>query len=259
MTKTTQQSEQTKTPFFLSEQNQTAPSGYFFMEDDVLVVEFLKTFSTVRINQQQSRQAIDFISDSSFSIVSPDNKETKILIHLTPDGAGRFVVYGIRSWTGIDGTEPRVRRKQAFLKRFDSVGAKVAAFWQLILPYVLFGCTFLLHVFIPQESSPEVAYFVDFWQRLALSPIVAVHYVLFLIPGIAILFYNRKWALRIMFLATWLLVLAAVVYGFLPVSWPFLPLSESPLVLPEYWMVLLPYLLLLVLPSFYYIVVFRRQ
>ncbi len=247
----------TKTPVFLSEQNQETPIGFLFLEGDSLVIEFPGKHPEIRIPQPKARKTVEFIGDSSIRIELPDNSEKKIRLYLSSNGEGRFAVYGIREWTGIDGTEPRAVRKRAFLMRFDSTGAKIVTFWQLVLPYVIFGVTFLLQAFA-NETSPEVDYFAAAWQKLALSPIVAVHYAFLLIPAVAILFYNRMWALLTTFQMSLLLVLITAGCYFLPQEWQFLPTSESPLLIQEYWLVFTPYMVLLLLPAFYYIVVMRR-
>lgn len=255
---TLQDDEQTKTPFYLTEQNQTTPAGHFSLQDGILVIEFLDNRPEMRITQAQARKTIEF-NDSSFIIIPPNEDEEDLTIHLTADGSGRFTVYSIREWSGVDGTEPRAIRKRAFLAKFDSTGAKITAVWQLVLPYVLFGCAYLLHVFATEETLPEIAYFINAWQQIALSPIVAVHYVLLLIPGFALLFYSRMWSLRVMFNMTWVLTAVVAIGSFLPENWLPLPSpSEASLTLPEYWSAFLPYLVLLVLPAFYYINVIRR-
>jgi hypothetical protein len=253
------QDEQTKTPFYLTEQNQTTPDGHFFIDDGTLVLEFLGERPAIRVAQPQSGKLIDFVTDSSFSVTLPDDEDLEVRVYLPSDGSGRYVVYGIREWTGIDGMGEHAVRKQAFLTKFDSAGAKIVAIWQLALPYVLFGSAFILHAFFSRESLPDLAYFVDVWQGLALSPVVAVHYVLLLIPGIALLFCNRMWALRAMFNATSLLALIAILYCLVQPSWLPLPPTETPLVLQQYWTVFLPYLLFLMIPAYYYVAVERRQ
>ena len=250
------QDRQTKTPFYLSEQNQDNPVGYMYLDDDTLVLEFQGKYPTVRITQAQAN-LVEIINETSIRIELADHPGKRMRIYFPADGKGRFAVYGVREWTGIDGTELRAIRKQAFLTRFESFGAKLVAFWQLALPYVIFGSTFLLHAFTP-ETAPEEDYFVAEWQRLALSPIVAVHYAVLLIPAIVILFYNRLWGLHKMFQASLGLVLAVVICGFFPESWQFLRPAESPLILPGHWLIFAPYMLLLMVPSFYYVVVMRR-
>jgi len=248
--------QDTKTPFYLSDKNQNKPVGHLVLDNDTLVLEFQDEYPTIRIKQAEAN-LVDIVDDSSISVESPDNPGTHIRFYLPNDGKGRFIVYAIREWTGIDGTEPRARRKRAFLTRFESSGAKLAALWQLALPYILFGTTFLLHTFIT-DSASEVEYYDTGWQQLALSPVVAIHYVILLIPAIAILFYNRAWGLLAMFQMSLLLVLLVVGCSFLSDSWQFLPVPENPLSLPGYWLVFVPYVVLLLLPSFYYIVVLKR-
>ena len=245
-----------KTPFYLSDQNQDAPVGFLFLDGDTLVLEFQDKYPTVKFKSSQSH-LVEIVNDSSIRIELPDNPGKRIRLYFPSDGKGRFVVYGIREWTGIDGSEPRAKRKQAFLARFDSFGAKLVALWQLALPFLIYGSTFLLHTFVP-ETTPEVDYFNAEWQRLALTPVVAVHYAFLLIPSVAILFYNRLWGLRIMFQANLMLVLIVAVCAFLPDSWQFLFTPESPLILPHYWLIFAPYMVLLLAPAFYYVAIMRR-
>ena len=250
------QDQQMKTPFYLSEQNQDNPVGYLFLDGDILVLEFRDEYPTVKIKQTKAN-LVEIINDSSIRIELPDNPGKKIRLYLSSDGKGRFAVYGIREWTGIDGAEPRTFRKRAFLARFDSIGAKLVALWQLALPYAIFGSTFLLNNFAP-EGTAEVDYFVAEWQQLALMPIVAVHYALLLIPAIAVLFFNRFWGLRMMFQVSLLLVMAIAICGFLPDNLQFLRSPVSPLIMPYYWLIFAPYMILLMLPAFYYVIVMRR-
>ena len=257
-TSATQEDQQTKTPFYASEQNQVKPVGYLFLDNDTLILEFQGTHPNIRIKQSKARTAIEFVSDSCIRIELPDNPGKRVRLFLKSGGEGRFAVYGIRDWTGIDGTEPRAVRKQMYLARLDSAGAKLVAFWQLVLPYALWGVTFLIHAFVV-DSIPEIKYFVSEWQRLAFNPIIAVHYVFLLIPAIAILIFSRLWGLRTMFMASLLLVFTVIGCGFLPDDWQFLFASESPILLPEYWLIFGPYLFLLIVPTFYFIVVMRRM
>ena len=251
------QDQQTKTPFYLSGENQDKPVGYLFFDNGTLVLEFPGTHPEIRI-QQAKTNLVEIVDDSSLRIELPDNPGKRIRIYLPADGKGRFVVFSIREWTGVDGTEPRIFRKRAFLARFDSVGAKVVALWQLALPYLLFGTTFLMQTY-DAETTPEVDYFVTRWQCLALSPIVTVHYTLLLIPAIAILFFNRLWGLRLMFQMSLLLVLIVIGCGFLPNELQFLSdPGNNLLLLPDYWLVFAPYMVLLLLPALYYVVVMRR-
>ena len=261
MNKTSEtQNQESKTPFFLTNKPEEKPSGHLFFDNDRLAFEFSDSRSTIIIQQAKGKKTIEFVDDSSIRIEDPDDPDTELDIFFPPDGKGRYVTYSIRKWTGIDGNESRF--KAAFLARFDSTGAKAVAFWQLALPYTIFGVTFLLHSIFPSTSA-ELDYFVSTWQWLALSPIVVCHYLVLLAPGIFILFYNRLWALNSMFFATLLLVVAVVACYFLPGNWQFLPPSETSLIYSEYsyseyWLVLGPYLLLLLLPALYYLVVTRR-
>ena len=248
--------QQTKTPFYLSEHDQDHPVGYLFLDDDTLVLEFQDKHPAVRIKQSKAG-LVEIVNDSSIRIELPDNPGKRIRLYFSSDGKGRFAVYGIREWTGMDGTEPRALRKRVFLARFDSIGAKLVALWQLALPYAIFGSTFLLHAFVP-ETAPDVDFFVVEWQRLALNPIIAIHYAFLLIPSIAILFFNRLWGLRTMFQANLLLVLVVVICGFLPDGWQFLRSAEGLTNLPAYWLIFAPYMILLMMPAFYYVVVMRR-
>ena len=252
----TTQDQQTKTPIYLSEQNQDKPVGYLFLDDNTLVLEFRGTHPEIRIKQAKAN-LIEIVDDSSLLLELPDNPGKRVRMYLPSDGKGRFLVYGIRKWTGIDDSESRNFRKQAFLAQFESPGAKLAVLWQLALPYTIFGITFLLQKFVT-ESIPEVDYFVAAWQKLALTPIVAVHYGLLVIPGIAILFFNRLWGLRTMFQMSLLLVLIVAGCSFLPNDWQFLPAAESQLFMADYWLIFSPYMILLMLPAFYYVVVMRR-
>ena len=255
---TTQEDQQSKTPFYVSEQNQDKPVGYLFLDNDTLILEFQGTHPDIRIKQAKARTVIEFIDDSCIRIELPDNPGKKARIYLKSGGEGRFAVYGIRDWTGIDGTEPRAVRKQMYLARLDSTGAKLTAFWQLVLPYAILGLTYLMHAFVV-DSTPELEYFVTGWQRLALNPIIAVHFAFLLIPATAILLFSRLWGLRAMFMANLLLVFTVVGCGFLPNEWQFLPVSESTPMLPEYWLIFAPYIILLVAPAFYFIIVLRRM
>ena len=263
MSKTSEtQNEESKTLFFLTNKLGEKPSGHLFFDNDRLIFEFFDSRPAIMIQQAKGKKTIEFVDDSSICIKQPDNPDTELGIFFPPDGKGRFVTYTIREWTGIDGTEARFFSKAAFLARFDSTGAKAVVFWQLALPYAIFGTTFFLHSIFPNTSA-ELDYFVDTWQWLALSPIIACHYLILLVPGIFILFYNRLWALNSMFLATLLLVAAMVTCYFLPDGWRFLPpsktvLSYSEYSYSEYWLVFGPYLLLLLLPAFYYLIVEKR-
>ena len=249
--------QSTKTPFYTSEQKQDKPVGYLYLDGDTLVLEFPGTHPDIRLKSAKAN-LVEIVNDSSIRIELPDNPGKRIRLYLPADGKGRFAVYSIREWTGIDGTEPRAVRKRAFLARFDSIGAKVVALWQLALPYAIFGATFLLHSFVA-ESQQDVAYFVTEWQRLALTPIVAVHYALLLIPAVAILFFNRLWGLRLMFQMSLFLVLIVTGCGFLPNEWRLLSdPGNNTLFLPDYWLVFAPYMILLLLPALYYVVVMRR-
>lgn len=251
------QDQQSNLSFCLANKPQDKADGRLFFEGDVLVVEFSGSQHVFRIQQAKGKHAVEFVDDSSIRLERPDKPGTKITLFFPSDGKGRFMVYRIREWTGIDGTEPRVYRKAAFLTRFDSVGAKVVACWQLALPYAIFGATFLLHSLLPDPSA-EVDYFVESWQWLALSPIIACHYLFLLVPGLAILFLNRLWSLQTMFRASFLLVLLVTACYFLPDEWQFLPAPETTLAFRGYWLVFAPYMLLLLLPAFYYVVVMRR-
>ena len=261
MSKTSEtQNEESKTPFFLTNKPEEKSSGHLFFDNDKLVFEFSDSRPTIMIQQAKGKKTIEFVDDSSIRIEDADDPDTVLDIFFPRDGKGRYVTYSIRKWTGIDGAESRF--KAAFLARFDSTGAKAVAFWQLVLPYAIFGVTFFLHSIFP-DTSAELDYFVGTWQWLALSPIVACHYLVLLIPAVFILFYNRLWALNSMFLATLLLVAVVTVFYFLPGEWQFLPPSETTLIYSEYsyseyWLVLGPYLLLLLLPAFYYLVVEKR-
>jgi len=254
----TTQDQQFKVPFYLSEHNQVQPNGFLFLDDNMLVLEFRDDFPQVRIKQAKAHLSVEFVGDSSLRVELPDNPGKRIRIHLSSNGEGRFAVYGIREWTGIDGTEPRVVRKQRYLARFDSISIKLVAFWQLALPYTLLGITYVMQSFV-MNSAPEVDRFVTGWQWLALSHIVAVHFAFLLIPAIAILVYNRIWGLRTMFLASLLLILIVTGYGFIPDGWQKFSSWESSLILPEYWLVFVPYMILLFVPSFYYIAVILRM
>ena len=192
------QNQQSKAPFYLSEQNQDKPTGYLFLDNDVLVLEFHEPHPAIKIKQTMALTAIEFVDDSSFRVQLPENPTKKVHLFLRSNGEGRFIVYGIREWTGIDGTEMRAIRKRAYLARFESIGAKMVTFWQLVLPYVLFGITFLLYNFVT-ESMPEIDTFVAKWQWLVFSPYIVVHYAFLLVPAIAILLYNRLWGLYLMF------------------------------------------------------------
>lgn len=250
--------QQAKMPFFLTDNTQGEVKGHLYFEDDTLVIEFSNSQHVVRIPQPLGEKMIEFLDDSSIRVESPDRPGAKANIFFHPDGKGRFMTYTIRDWTGIDGTEARAFRKADFLARFDSFGAKLAALWQLALPYVIFGATFLIRSLLSEGTSPEADYFVDSWQWLALSPVVAGHYVALLVPGLAILFLNRLWALQLMFRATILLALIVAACYFLPETWQLLPAAATPLTYSGYWIVFGPYLLLLLLPAFYYVVVMRR-
>ena len=252
------QDQQTKVPFYLSEHHQDKPNGFLFLDDNTLVLEFQGDFPEVRIKQTKASSSVEFVSDSSLRIELPDNPGKKIRLHLSSDGEGRFAVYGIREWTGIDGTEARAVRKQRYLARFDSTSVKLVALWQLVLPGTLLGLTYVMQSFIA-DSVPEIDRFVTGWQWLALSPIVAVHFAILLIPAMAILFYNRIWGMQTMFLASLLLVLIVTGYGFFPDELQIFPTWESPLILPEYWLVFSPYMILLFVPSLYYIAVILRM
>ena len=254
----TTQDQQSKVPFYLSEHNQDQPAGFLFLDDNTLVLEFQGSLPDVRIKQAKARKSVEFLGDSSLRVELPDVPGKKIRIHLSSDGEGRFAVYGIREWTGIDGTEPRAVRKQRYLARFDSRFAKLVTLWQLALPCTLFGITSVMQSFV-MESVPEVDRFVTGWQWLALTPIVAVHFAILLIPAIAILFYNRIWGLQTMFFACLLLVLVVTGYGFFPDNLQFLPAQDSSLVVPDYWLVFVPYIFLLIVPAFYYIAVIPRS
>ena len=254
------QNEESKTPFFLTNKPVEKPSGYLFFDNDRLVLEFSDSRPTITIQQAKGKKTIEFVDDSSICIENPNDSDTELDIFFPRDGKGRYVTYSIRKWTGIDGNETRF--KAVFLARFDSTGAKAVAFWQLALPYAIFGVTFLLHSIFP-TTSPELDYFVDTWQWLALSPIVACHYLVLLVPAVFILFYNRLWALNSMFLVTLLLVAIVTACYFLPDGLRFLSPSEAALIYSEYsyteyWLVLGPYLLLLLLPAFYYLIVEKR-
>jgi len=256
------QNQESKTPFFLTNKPGEKPSGHLFFDNDKLVFEFSDSRPTIIIQQAKGKKTIEFVDDSSICIKPSDDPDTELGIFFPPDGKGRFVTYTIREWTGIDGTEARLFYKAAFLARFDSTGAKVVALWQLALPYTIFGVTFLLHSLF-SNASAELDYFVSTWQWLALSPIVACHYLVLLVPGIYIVLCNRLWALNSMFLATLLLVAFMAACYFLPGEWQLLPPSETALIYSEYsyseyWLVFGPYLLLLLLPAFYYLVVKKR-
>ena len=257
-TTVTQEDQQTKTPFYATEKNQDKPAGFMFLENDTLILKFQGDIPDIKIQQASSCVAIDFIGDSCIRIALPDNPGKKVSLYFQSGGAGRFVVYGIREWTGIDGTEPRAVRKQMYLARLDSSGAKLVALWQLALPYTLFGLTFLIHAF-DIDSVTEIKCFVNGWRWLAFSPVIAIHYAFLLIPALAILLFSRLWGLRAMFMASLLLVFSVVSCGFLPEGWQFIPASENPFFLPEYWLIFAPYIILLAVPTFYYIVVMRRM
>jgi len=254
------QDQQSKVPFHLSEHNQGQPSGFLFLDDNTLVLEFQENFPEVRIKQAKARSSVEFIGDSSLRIELPDSPGKKIRLHLSSDGEGRFAVYGIREWTGIDGTEPRAMRKQRYLARFESTFAKLVALWQLVLPCTLLGVAYLMQSFVV-NSAPEADRFATGWLWLAFTPIVAVHFAILLIPAIAILFYSRIWGLRAMFLTSLLLILIVTSYGFFPDGWQFMPTLESsnPLILPDYWLVFVPYMVLLFVPTLYYITVIPRM
>ena len=252
------QDQQHKVPFYISEHHQEQPHGFLFLDNDTLVLEFQGNLAEVRIKQAKARKSVEFVGDSSLRIELPDNPGKRIRLHLSSDGEGRFVVYGIREWTGIDGTEPRAVRKQRYLARFDSPLVKLVALWQLVLPWTLLGITYLLQSFVV-NSVPEVDCFVSGWKRFALSPVVAVHFAILLIPAIAILFYNRIWGLRAMFLASLLLVMIVTGYGFFPDGWQFFPTWESQLILPDYWLIFVPYMILLFVPTLYYVAVIPRM
>jgi hypothetical protein len=254
------QNDQQKIPFYQTEHNQDKPTGHLYLDRDALVLEFQGNHPAIRINQAKARKTVDFVGDSSIRIDLPENPGKKIRIHLRSDGEGRFAVYGIREWTGIDGIESRAVRKQKHLAKFDSNFVKLVALWQLVLPYTLFGIAYVMQSFVT-DATPEIGCFATGWQWLALTPIVAVHFVILLIPAIAVLFYNRIWGLRAMVLASLLLVLVVTSYGFFSDGWQFLPAQESThsLVFPEYWLVLGPYMLLLFLPALYHVVVAPRM
>ena len=255
------QDKQSKTPFYQSEHDQDKPVGYLFLHGDALVLEFQGEHPTISIKQATARKSVEFVSDSTLRIELPDNPGKKIRIHLSADGEGRFAVYGIRNWTGIDGTELRSVKKQMYLARFDSTLAKLVATWQFVLPWTLFGIVSVLQSVAVESTPGEVKCFVNVWQWLALSPAVAVHIVILLVPAVAVLFFNRIWGLQVMFRASLLLVLIITCYGFFPDGWQFLPMSDSSssLVLPEYWLVFVPYMILLFVPSAYYVIVMPRM
>jgi len=249
--------QEPKTPFYLSEQSQIKPFGHLYFEDDTLVLEFQGDKPVMRIEQTMANSVVDIVGDSSIRIDSPENPEKKIHLFLPSDGKGRFVVYGIRDWTGMDGIEQRTTRKMAYLSQFESTGAKVVAFWQLVLPYFLFGFAFFALSF-DVETTDEMDCFFAAWKKLALSPWVTVHYVFLLIPAISILFFKRTWGLRTILPLSLVLVLVVSWGYYFPIEWLSLTASESPLIFPQYWLIFAPYLILLMLPSIYYVIVLRR-
>ena len=255
------QDKQSKIPFYQSEHNQDQPVGFLSLDGDTLVLEFQGDHPAITIKQAKAHKSVEFVGDSTLRIDLPDHPGKKIRIHLSSDGEGRFAVYGIREWTGIDGTEPRAVRKQMYLARFDSTFAKLVALWQLVLPLTLFGMAFATQSLVANSASEEAKCFVAGWQALAFEPIVAVHFAILLIPALAILFYNRIWGLQAMFLASLLLVLIVTGYGFFPDGWQFLPMPESSsfLVFPDYWLVFAPYMILLFVPAFYYVFAMPRM
>ena len=255
------QDQQSKVPFYLTEHNQDQPNGFLFLDNNTLVLEFQGNLPDVRIKQAKARTSVEFVGDSSLRVELPDMPGKKIRLHLSSDGEGRFAIYGIRNWTGIDGTEPRAVRKQRYLARFDSTFAKLAALWQLVLPCTLFGITYVLQSFAVDAAPEELKCFVTGWQWLALSPIAGVHFVTLLIPAVAILFFNRIWGLQAMFYASLVLVLIVTGLGFFPDGWQFLPAPDSSngLVVPYYWLIYAPYMILLFVPAFYYVAVMPRM
>ncbi|MDR1491285.1 MAG: hypothetical protein LBT05_00955 [Planctomycetaceae bacterium] len=254
------ESESSKVPFFLVEKGQESPSGYIYIDGNVLVVEFAHANTSIKIQQADARQFIEIIDDTSIQLERPDKRGASAQLFFPVNGQGRFLICAIQSWMGSDGTEKNVARKKQFLARFESFGAKCAALWQLILPYVLFGITFLLDALFPEILLPELKTFSNAWHIIPTSPIIAAHYILFLIPGLAVLVFSRVWGLRILFYLSLLTTLTLVGIGFLaPQLLENLVAAEPNTILPGYWLITTPYFAFLMAPAFYYFVVWRRQ
>ncbi|MDR1384586.1 MAG: hypothetical protein LBJ67_12200 [Planctomycetaceae bacterium] len=254
------ESEQARVPFFLVEKGQEKPSGYIHIDDNVLVVTFTHANTSVKIRKSDASQFVEIIDDTSIRLERPDKPGVWAQLFFPINGQGRFLIYSIQSWMGADSSERSVARKLAFLARFESVGARCAALWQLALPYALLGIAFLLEILFPETLLPEFKTFSSAWHIFPLSPIVAVHYIFFLIPGLAILIFRRVWGLRIMFYLSLLMTLIVVAVGFhSPQLLETLTTIEPNIILPGYWFITLPYLVFLMLPAFYYLVVWQRH
>jgi len=256
-------------PFYASRHDQESLAGRLSLHHATLVLEFEAcngshcSLPPIHIPQADVRKSVEFTGDTSFHIDLPDHEiGEKMHIHLRSDGEGRYAAYAIREWTKNGVIEPCAVRKQEYLARFDSTMAKLTALWQLLLPGVLFGIAFVLAQASGLDSAPEeVKCMIAGWRGMALLPVVAVtHFAVLSIPAVTIIFYSRILGLRNMFLGGLVLVMLVTVYGFFPAEWQLLPEPESPgpLLLPAYWLIFVPYIILLFVPSLYYLVVEPR-
>ncbi|MCL2349262.1 MAG: hypothetical protein FWC50_13515 [Planctomycetaceae bacterium] len=252
--------------FFLTRDRNPSTKGLLYVENGFLVVKFDHSQKSLKFSQATAFKSLSF-TDDGIEINSPDTLKTTLHIYPDQNEQGRFQFYALESWVNANNIPDMPKRKYDFLQTFYSFGAKCGVIFQLAIPYLVYYAAFLLRDVFEQQFPDETSVFLTAWHSIVFSPLVATHYLIFAFPAILAVFFGRLQGLRWM---TWLsfitvLLLAAAywipwpVYQSVLSMKPVVPNETSILAIPAYWLVTLPYMILLILPAFYYMIVMKRQ
>ena len=252
--------------FFLTRDRNPSTKGTLYVENGVLTVEFDHSPKSLKFSQAAASKSVIF-TDDGIEINSPDTLKATLSIYPNQNEQGRFQFYALESWINGDNVPDMPKRKHVFLQTFYSFGAKCGVIFQLAIPYLIYYTVFLLRGDGLEQFPDETSVLLTAWQSIVFSPLVATHYLIFAFPAILTIFFSRLQGLRWM---TWLSIITVLllvaaywipwpVYQNMLQVRPIAPNEASLLVIPAYWLVTLPYMALLILPTFYYIIVMRRQ